>query len=440
MITPAAPPPERAEPLRRELSRVALLALALNGVVGAGIFALPATAAAQVGAWSPFVFLACGVLVAALMASLAQAASYFQSTGGPVLYTTTAFGPFVGFQTGWVLYVGRITSLAANGNLCATYLGLYLPGADQGVARIAVLAVLCGTFAALNIIGVKEGMRSVLAISVAKFLPLALFVGVGLAHLDLEPFRAARTPSYAELSSAALVVFYAFIGFEGALVPAGESRDPRRDLPRALFLTAGGVTSLYVLVQLVCVCTLPDLAHTERPLARSAELMIGAAGAAILTFGALMSVLGNFAAAVLAAPRLTYALARDGALPSFFGYVHPRTQTPVVSIALYATLGFALGAYGTFGELAVMSSIARLLGYLACLATLPRLARRFGAAPNALRLPGGLAIPLAAFAVCAWLVAQASWTALAHTGLLVLGGSVLFGLNRLSARRRGRAE
>jgi amino acid transporter len=242
-------------------------------------------------------------------------------------------------------------------------------------------------------------------------------------------------PSYGEFSSAILLVFYAFIGFEGALVPAGESKNPRRDLPRALFFTAGGVTTLYVLIQIICISTTPDLAASKRPLADTAGIMLGSFGVALITLGATMSILGNFAAAVLAAPRMTYALAREGSLPSILARVHPRTRTPHVSIALYATLGFALGAYGEFTELAVMSSIARLIGYMACVAALFPLARRFGQSPAALRLPGGFMIPCAAFVVCLWLLAQAKYGALLHTGLLILAGTVLYAATRLPRRR-----
>jgi amino acid transporter len=186
---------------------------------------------------------------------------------------------------------------------------------------------------------------------------------------------------------------------------------------------------------MICVSTTPDLATTKRPLADAAGIMLGSFGIALITLGATMSILGNFAAAVLAAPRMTYALAREGSLPALFARVHPRTRTPHVSIALYATLGFVLGAAGGFAELAVMSSIARLIGYMACVAALFPLARRFGQSPGALRLPGGAAIPCAAFVVCLWLLAQAEYDALLHTGLLILVGSVLYAATRLSRRR-----
>lgn len=424
-----------AEPLKRELTRLAIAVIAINGIVGAGIFGLPAEAARLTGAFSPAIFLACGLLMSTLMLSFAQAASYFRGTGGPILYVTTAFGPFAGFQAGWVLYVGRVTSLAANANLLATYLGGYVPGAEAGAGRIAVLAGLAGLFAWINVIGIRQGVGSLMAITVAKFAPLVLFVIVGLAFLRPGAFADAVLPSYGGFGEAVLLVFYAFIGFESALIPAGESRNPTRDIPRALIATAGAATVLYVLIQAISVAVMPNLAGSTRPLADAAGLMMGAGGAALISFAAIMSILGNYAQSVLSAPRMTYALARAGSLPAWLGRVHERYRTPHVSIAVYCLLGLALGAAGTFVQLAVMSSLARLVGYLLSLAALPALRRKFGRAASAFHLPGGGAIPAAAFVICLWLVAQVRFEAVWKTAILIAVGAVLYEV----ARRRGAA-
>ncbi len=404
-------------------------------MVGAGIFGLPADAARLAGAWSPVLFLLCGVLMTTLMASFAQASSYFQGTGGPILYTRAAFGPFAAFETGWVLYVGRVTSFAANANLLATYLAGYVEGLGTGVGRVAVIFVLAAFFAAVNVVGVKRGMGSVMAITVAKFVPLAVFVLVGLAYLRPGPFAGAAPPPLGEFGGAMLLVFYAFIGFEGALIPAGESRDPKRDMPRALFATAAFVTVLYVLVQAVSVAVEPDLAASKRPLADAAARMMGPFGAAMISIGALMSILGNSASAVLSAPRMTYALALEGSLPRVFGRVHERFATPHVSIVVYCALGFALGASGTFADLAVMSSFARLLGYAASVASIPRLRRRFAGVEGEFRLPGGLAIPAAALLICAWLMAQVDLPTVGKTAALVAVGAGLYGSAKIGQKK-----
>jgi amino acid transporter len=421
------------EPLKRELGRIALALLALNSMIGAGIFGLPADAARLTGLFSPVLFLICGLLVATLMLSFAQASSYFQGTGGPILYAGTAFGPFVGFQTGWLLYAGRATAIAANANLFATYLGTYVPAVNDGAGRMLVIVGIGVLFAALNVTGVKQGMGAILAISVAKFVPLAIFVLVGLHYVRPMMFTELTVPPFATLGEAALLVFYAFVGFEGALVPAGESKDPRRDLPKALFVTALGGTLLYIGIQIVSVALTPNLAASTRPLADAAAVFMGPAGVAMLSFAAMASILGNYASSVLAAPRMTYALAREGSLPEAFARVHATWQTPHVSIIGFLVLGVALGVSGTFTQLAVLSAITRLLGYTTSLAALPRLRARFGHEAQAMSLPGGLAIPAAGLAICTWLMLQVKYEAIWKTALLMSLGSVLY----LLARRGG---
>lgn len=426
-----------AEPLKRELGRIALALLALNSMIGAGIFGLPADAARLTGLFSPVLFLLCGLLMATLMLSFAQASSYFQGTGGPILYAGTAFGPFVGFQTGWLLYAGRATAIAANANLFATYLGTYIPAVNDGAGRMLVIVGIGALFAALNVTGVKQGMGAILAISVAKFVPLAVFVLVGLTYVRPVMFAEMTVPSFGTLGEAALIVFYAFVGFEGALVPAGESKDPRRDLPKALFVTALGGTLLYIGIQIVSVALTPDLAGSTRPLADAAAVFMGPAGVAMLSFAAMASILGNYASSVLAAPRMTYALAREGSLPDAFARVHSRWQTPHVSILGFIVLGVTLGVSGTFTQLAVLSAITRLIGYTTSLAALPRLRARFGHEAQAMSLPGGFAIPAAGLAICGWLMLQVKFEAVWKTAVLVALGTALYLFARRGAKVSG---
>jgi amino acid transporter len=267
----ASSPLPAEEPLRRELSRLAIGALVLNGMIGAGIFGLPSKAAALVGPASLLMFVVCALFMAAVMAAFAQAASYFRGTGGPILYTRTAFGRLVGFETGWVIYLGRVTALAANTNLMVTYLGVFVPGIDDGAARLAALFVILGVLTGLNLVGLRQGIGTLFTLTVLKLLPLLLFVLIGLAHLRPAALAELELPTYRDFGSATILLFYAFIGFEGALIPAGESRDPQRDMPRALLWTLGVTTLAYVLIQAVCVMVLPDLATSDKPLAAAAR-------------------------------------------------------------------------------------------------------------------------------------------------------------------------
>jgi amino acid transporter len=425
---------ERTEQLVRQFSVLGLWVLVVNGILGAGIFGLPAKVAAATGEYSALLFVACGVLIAPIVLSFAEAASYVRTTGGPVVYVGTVFGSFASFQTGWAMYASRATAFAANVNLLADSLGWLWPGASSGATRVAIVAGVCGLLTLVNVIGSKQAMRTAGILTVLKLAPILLLVVAGLAVLSPRwlPHAGAPLPSMEHAGAAVLMAMYAFVGWEVALVPAGEARDPRRDLPRALLLGLASVALLYVLIQIVCVAALPDLASSKRPLVDAAEVIAGSAGASILLFGTVASIAGNLAVSMISGPRTSYALALDGSLPAFFGSVHARYKTPAASVIVYGVLVTALALSGTFASLLVLSVLARVLVFLLVIAALPKLRARFGSENGTFRLPGGYVIPCVAGLVCFGLAFQAEaravWTTLAFLG----AGSLLY----FVARRR----
>jgi amino acid transporter len=424
---------DKPEALVRNLSIVGLWLLVINGMIGAGIFGLPAEAARLTGAWSPFVFLLCGLLIAPVKLTFAQLASYFGGTGGPILYARTAFGPLVGFQTGWAFYVARATALAANLNLLLSSAALFVDSIDHGAARIVGLFLLCFALTAVNVVGTRHAIGSVGVLTVLKFVPLLAIVFWGAPHVAAlaPPLRATPFPDGASLGAAMLLMLYAFVGFESALVPAGEARDPARDMPRALLWSLAIVTLLYMLIQAVCVAVLPDIGATSRPLVDAAAALFGPAGTLIMSAGVIVSVGGNVAGAMFSTPRMTYALARDGQLPAVFAAVHPTFKTPSVSIVVFGVLVFALAIAGSFTWLAATSVLIRLLIYLTCIAATPRLRNRFADLPHAVRLPGGYALPALAAALCVWLLTQVSMRSVTATAALLAVGVVLFTIARM---------
>ena len=419
---------EPPETLLRSLSVVGLWLLVINGMIGAGIFGLPAEAARLTGAWSPLVFLLCGLLIAPVMLTFSELSSYFGGTGGPILYARTAFGEFIGFQTGWAFYVARATALAANLNLLLSSAAFFLGGIDQGSERIAGLFVLCALLTAINVIGTRHAIGSVGVLTLLKLLPLGALVVLGAPQLVAyaPSLDHAAAPQAASLGAAMLLLVYAFVGFESALVPAGEARNPARDMPRALLWSLVAVTLLYMAIQGVCVVLLPDLANTQRPVVDAAAVLFGPIGTLLMTAGVVVSVGGNVAAAMLSTPRMTYALARSGQLPAVFATVHPTFKTPSVSIMIFGAVVFVLAISGSFVWLAAMSVMIRLLIYLTCIAAAPRLRRRYADAPNALRLPGGYVIPAIAAVLCAGLLVQVSWVSVMASTALLGVGTVLF--------------
>ena len=435
-MSPHDPPAAPDEPLARQLSALGVWLLVINGIVGAGIFGLPAEAARLAGDFSPWVFVICAAVMLPVMLCFAELASRFDGTGGPVRYAGSVFGPFAGFQAGWAFYVARLTAFAANAALLVAAVGYFWPAADRPGVRLALLLVLCAGLTAVTTIGTRKAMGSLGFLTLLKFLPLAALVGYGLVHLPDAMLAAVRVvpPADAQLGAAVLLVFYAFVGFESGLVPAGEARDPRRDMPRALYWAIGIVALLYFALQAVSVAVLPGLADTRRPLVEAGGALFGPAGALIMMAGMVASVGGNLAGALFSTPRVTYALARDGQLPPGFAYVSPRFGTPAVSIAVFGAAGFLLAAAGSFVWLAGLSVLTRVLIYVGCIAALPALRRRPAESPAVLRLPGGLLIPALAAGVCLALLTQVKASDYLVTGAMLAVGSGLW----LVARGRGR--
>jgi len=229
-----------------------------------------------------------------------------------------------------------------------------------------------------------------------------------------------------------LIIFYAFVGFESAVVPAGEARNARRDIPLALVRTILAITIFYFLIQVVTISILPGAEGSKTPLADVAGILMGTLGASILTLGAVFSISGNILASMLSAPRMLYAMGHLGSLPSWFGNVHPRFHTPANSIYFYALFSITLALSGGFVWLAAMSTVVRLMVYVLCIATLPVLNRKLGEYKGQFRLRGGMAIPVVALVVSIWLTTHASMKSWAVTGAFMLVGSILY-----LARKRG---
>lgn len=431
------PAPPGTVELRHEISQLGFGAIALNGMIGAGIFALPAIAVARTGLFSPWIYLACALLIMAIVLVFARVASYFQDTGGPVIYATEAFGPFIGFQTGWLLTLSRAAGFAANAHLLVTYAGwFWSPLGDAGFYHTVAVGAVCIVLTAINVIGIRQGMLAIFAFTVMKLLPISLLVFFGIAQTNPEIFTSAQIPPLDSLGETMLIIFYAFMGFESAVIPAGEARNARRDIPLALVRTILAITIFYFLIQVVTISVAPDIGGSKTPLADVAEILMGTAGAAILTLGAVFSISGNLTASMLSAPRMLYAMGHLGSLPAWFGGIHPRYRTPANSIYLYGLFALVLALSGGFIWLAAMSTVVRLLVYILCIGTLPVLHRKLGEYQGQFRLYGGLTIPIVALLVSTWLLTHATLKSWLVTGVFLLIGGVLY----LVTRGRERAS
>lgn len=390
--------------LVRVIRRWDLSAVVLNSIIGAGIFGLPAAVFSLVGVYSLGAFLLCGLLVVLIVVCFAEVSSRYAETGGPYLYAREAFGPLAGFQVGWLMWVTRLTAFAANCNLLIAYLGFFLPSVVSGAFRATAITTIVLALMVVNVIGVRDATRVTNVVTIAKLLPLILFIVVGIWFIDFDNYEPTALPNISDLSVSVLLLVYAFTGFEMAAIPSAEVRNPRRDLPWALLSSIAIVIVFYLLIQVVAIGTLPTLAESSRPLADAGERFLGPFGAAIMSAGAVISILGNLNVTLMVAPRLTYAMAERNELPRLLAYVHPRFHTPHVAIYLSGAIMLALTLTGTFIYAATISVISRLLIYAATCAALPVLRHRGGHQEPTFVARFGVAAAVIALILVGWLL------------------------------------
>jgi amino acid transporter len=423
--------------LRRDIGFFGAAFLVLNAMIGAGIFALPGKVAVNAGMLSPWLFLVVGIVFLAVVLTFAELASYFRESGGPVLYATFAFGPMAGFGTGWILFLSRMTAFAANANVMATYLGSLFPWLGAGIGRAAVISVLTLGLTYTNILGVKDGVRTMGFFTVLKVLPLLLLVLLGLQHVTAGTLIPSASAVIGDLGGTTLLLIYAYVGFETMAVTAGETSEPRRVLPRALLRTVIGTGILYFLIVLVFVSVIPADTYADATLVDVGRSLAGSVGAIAITLAAVFSIGGNLAGTMIAAPRLIFALAENRLLPAWFGNIHPRYATPDHSILVMGGLALVMALTGSFVELAVASSLSRMLSYILCIGALPVIRNRASdeMKTRAYRIRGGYLVPLVGLAICLWLTAQATAENWRTVGILLAIGFVLYAVERFFQRR-----
>jgi APA family basic amino acid/polyamine antiporter len=415
--------------LKRELGRWDLTAVGVNQVIGSAVFALPAALAAIAGAWSPWMIAAVGLASMLIALSFAEVASRFDGTGGPYLYTRAAFGRFAAFEVGWMLWFTRATSWASVINVLVSSLGFYWPRATTGTPRAVLITLIIALIAGINVRGIRQSSSVVNALTAGKLIPLIVFVAAGLFFVDWTRLTPASGLSLHQLSASGLLLIFAFGGYEVIPVVAGETRDPRRNVPFALIMTIIIVTIVTTLAQVVSLGTLAGIAASKTPLADAAAQFLGAGGAAMLTIGAVVSTSGNNMGQALSGSRNLFALAEQRDLPVFFGRVHPEFRTPINAILFTAGVALVLAVSGTFQSLAAASAISRLIVYVTtCASTLRLRSSRFDNAvkPPVFVVPFGPAIPLAAIVIALAILAGATPLQLAAGTGALAGGALLY--------------
>jgi APA family basic amino acid/polyamine antiporter len=431
------PPPVEPRPtLVRAIGRWDLTAAVVNAVIGSSIFGMPAALAAAAGVWSPLLVVLVGLGVLAVVLCFAEVASRFPDPGGPYLYAREAFGPFVGFEAGWLTFWIRVTALAASLNVFVEYLATLLAPASSPLGRALVMAAVVLVITAVNVIGVRQAAWTVDVFTAAKLAPLALLIAIGLPHIRPEVLATQNVPE-PDWTRAILLLVFAYGGFEAPLIPAAEARDPRRDSAFALLVALGIIASVYLLLQLVILGVLPQVALAKAPLAATYAVLLGPLGVTLAASTAMVSISGYATGTTLQSPRVLFSMAERGELPGILARVHPRFRTPHIAIFVYSALVLGLAVSGSFEAIATVSAFVRLVTYGLTCAALPVLRRRRPKEEPGFRLAG--AAPIAAVGVlsCAWLLTRSVTQARTLLVLLLVGGALWVVAGR---GRRGAGE
>ena len=412
--------------LVRGIRRWDLVAITINGIIGAGIFGLPSKVYSLIGTYSLIAFAACALVVALIILCFAEVSSRFDETGGPYLYAREAFQPAVAFEIGWLIWLARITAFAANCNLMINYLSFFWQPAMTPVWRASVIVLVVAVLAIINLLGIRQAAIVSNVFTVGKLVPMIIFIAAGLFFLNSQAYQLGPRPTTGAFSQSVLLLVYAFTGFEMATIPAAEVRDPQKSLPRALLLAILVVAVLYIMIQVVCVGTLPGLAQSQKPLADAGSQFLGAAGGAIISAGALVSITGNLNILLLSGSRLPFAMAEQKQLPAFIGSIHHRFFTPYVSILLTAAVMLFLTLKSSFVAALTISAIARLVTYGATCLALPVFRARREAPTAVFRLPGGTAIAILSLLLIVWLLMNSTLNEAKASAYAAAAGLVIY--------------
>jgi basic amino acid/polyamine antiporter, APA family len=404
----------------RRLSLFDTFCLGVNAIIGSGIFIFPGVLAKEVGPASILAFGVCGLLLVFVALCYAELGSMFRQNGGSYVYATEAFGPWIGFGVGWISWVTSIFSWAAVATAVGPNLAYFQSAFDQPATVKIVAAALIVGFSLINYYGIKLGAWTIDFLTVAKVVPLLLFVAVGCFYVEPARFRPFWNPPTGSFSLAIFLSLWSLQGFEVAPVPAGETEHPQRKVPIAAVGSLVFSTLFYVLIQAVAVGVHPGLADAgNKPLAEASARFLGPAGGTLMALGALISMIGYNAGNALGSPRYLSALAEDHALPAWLAAPHPRYKTPSRSILLTGGLTACAALFLNFQSLVELANLAVILQYLATCAAVIRLRQIRPEAERRFKMPFGIPVALAGCAVSLWLVKEVK----VHD--LVLEGSVL---------------
>lgn len=418
------------EGLKRVVGVSGLALSIVNLTIGAGVFVLPAIVGIEMGAFGIFSYLFCAIMLASIMLCYAETGARITTSGGSYAYVEAAFGNFAGFIINWLFFFGwSVLSDAALLNIIADSLAVIFPVFLNPWLRGLFFFVLLGFMVLLNIRGAKQGVNFIKIVTIIKLLPLAAIIIFGFSHIKTANLHWEHIPSINTFGNTALLLFFAFAGFESALSVSGEIKNPKRTVPLGILLAGLLVLVLYLLLQTVTQGVLGSqlIAVKNAPLAAIAEKIVGPVGTTILLLTAAFSCFTTVSGDILSAPRVLFAGANDGLFPKFLGQVHPKFATPYWAIIIFASLIFILSISGGFKQLAILASAAILLIYLSViLATLKLRNQKPNTEEKSFKISGGLIIPFIGIASIVWLLTSLSKWEILSTLIFIAAICVIY--------------
>ncbi len=428
---------QKSENFKRTVGVLGLSANIVNIIIGAGIFALPAVIASKMGASSITAYIFCGILIALVMLCFAEAGSKVINTGGPYTYIETAFGKYAGFLGGIFAIIGTLFADAAVSNALVNILGSAYPIFEREWIRLLFLFIIFFGLAYINIIGLKQGIGLVKFNTIAKLTPLLILVLIGWKDVSFNNLYIDAMPSTRKIGETSLILFFAFQGAETGLVVGGEVINPKRTVPKAIFISILIVVCMYILIQTVSQGVLgSDLPNFKAaPLAETAKVIFGPLGFTLLFIGAVVSMFGFLSGSILNNPRVVYALSRDNVIPlKTLSKIHKSFETPYIAIIVYTIIGFIVSATGSFEKLAIIASSAILIIYLGVALSVMKLRKSQKPKEGEFKIPGGFLVPILSIAIILYFLSNLSTDELIATGIFIAVLSIIYGIFKLKSR------
>ncbi len=425
---------QKKESFKRTVGVLGLSANIINIIIGAGIFALPAVIASKMGASSITAYVFCGILIALVMLCFAEAGSKVTNTGGPYTYIETAFGNYAGFLGGIFAIGAALFADAAVSNALINILSSAYPIFKLEWVRLLFLFVIFFGLAYINIIGLKQGIGLVKFNTIAKLAPLLILVLIGWKDVSFSNLYIDSMPSVRKLGETSLILFFAFQGAETGLVVGGEVINPKRTVPKAIFISILTVVGMYILIQTISQGVLGGDLPTFKaaPLAETAKVIFGPFGFTLLFIGAVVSMFGFLSGSILNNPRVMYALSRDQVIPLMaLSKIHKSFKTPYIAIIVYAIIGFTLSATGSFEKLAIIASSAMLIIYLGVALSVMKLRKSQKHKEGEFKTPGGFIVPILSIIIILYFLSNLSMDEMIATSIFIATLTIIYGVFKL---------